>query len=349
MLYSQLLQKKEVNDETHHDVEQIVLQSRRASNIVRSLLDFARQRPTERVRTQLNQVIKSAITLLDYELRTHNIIVALELAELPLTQADPHQLQQVFVNLINNGLQAMYQAHGGGHLLITTVYCSEQFCEIGESCIRILVQDDGPGVPSGIKLRIFDPFFTTKAPGEGTGLGLSVCHGIVSEHDGYIWVEDSPAGGATFVVELPVMALPGLETEVTVPETGSAAASPGNSTILIIDDEQSISLILARILRRQGYRVDIAHDGQMGLTLMNEKSYQLILCDLWMPGMSGIDFYQIMVQRYPHMARHIIFTTGDTIASATSAYLNDRDLSYLTKPFELDDLLKAVARYVELA
>ncbi len=346
ILYSQLLQKKGINEETHHDVEQIVLQSRRASNIVRSLLDFARQRPAERVRTQINQVINSTITLLEYELRTHNVTVSLELADLPFMQADPHQLQQVFVNLINNSFQAMYQTHGGGHMVITTEHCASQFCEIGGNCIRVLVQDDGPGIPPGIKMRIFDPFFTTKAPGEGTGLGLSVCHGIVSEHEGYIWVEDSPGGGATFVVELPVLTPLSLETDVVMPQMRLAAADSANTHILIIDDEQSISLILARILRRQGYSVDIAHDGQMALAYMSEKSYHLILCDLWMPGMSGTDFYQMMVQRYPQMAHRVIFTTGDTINGATSTYLNERGLLYLTKPFELDDLLKVVAQHV---
>lgn len=345
VLYSQLLQRKGINEEIQHDVEQIVLQARRASNIVRSLLDFARQRPSERVRTQINDVIKSTIALLDYELRTRSVVVSLQLADLPLTQADPHQLQQVFVNLINNGLQAMYQAHGGGHLVITTEYCTSQFCELGDNCLRILVQDDGPGVPSGIKLRIFDPFFTTKAPGEGTGLGLSVCHGIVSDHNGYIWVEDNSAGGATFVIELPVLAPPPLETGIMMSQTEIAAADSNNTAILIIDDEQSISLILARILRRQGYSVDIAHDGQTGLTYMAEKSYHLILCDLWMPGMSGTDFYQRMVQRYPQMAQHVIFTTGDTTNGSTNAYLNERGLTCLSKPFELDELLKIVTQH----
>ena len=148
------------------------------------------------------------------------------------------------------------------------------------------------------------------------------------------------------MVELPVLAPLSSEMDVVMPQMRLAAADPGNTHILIIDDEQSISLILARILRRQGYSVDIAHDGQMGLAYMSEKSYHLILCDLWMPGMSGTDFYQMMVQRYPQMARHVIFTTGDTINGATSTYLNERGLIYLTKPFELDDLLKVVAQHV---
>ncbi|MBK9053702.1 MAG: PAS domain S-box protein [Chloroflexi bacterium] len=346
ILYSQLLQKKGVNEEAQRDVDQIVIQTRRASTIVRSLLDFARQRPPERVRTQINQVVKSTIALLEYELRTHNVTVSLELADLPLTQADPHQLQQVFVNLINNSWQAMYQAHGGGHLIIATESGDSQFHNMEGLCLRILVQDNGPGIPSGFKHRIFDPFFTTKAPGEGTGLGLSVCHGIVSEHGGHLWVEDGVNGGVTFIVELPLLALSNPEPEMETHPTENAAASSSDSAILIIDDEQSISLILARILRRQGYSVDIAHDGKMGLAYMNEKSYHLILCDLWMPGMSGTNFYQTMVQRYPQMAHHVIFTTGDTINSSTSAYLNEQGLTYLTKPFELDDLLKAVAQYM---
>lgn len=345
ILYAQLLQKKGVSEEIERDLEQIEIQARRAGHVVRSLLDFARQRPPERVPTQINQVIKSTIELLDYELRTHNVSLFLQLSDLPLTMADPHQLQQVLVNLIHNALQAMYSAQGGGHLAITSEYGVSHYFAVGEPCIRIFVQDNGPSIPAAIKRRIFDPFFTTKAPGEGTGLGLSVCHGIVTEHGGHIWVENGPDKEATFIVELPLLTWATTEPEIEARQTVSAAAN-GTNSILIIDDEQSISLILARILRRQGYNVDIAHDGEMGLARLSATHYNLILCDLRMPGMSGTDFYHAVTQRFPDMTHHIVFTTGDTVNNATRSHLDSLGAAYLTKPFEMEDLLKLVSRHL---
>jgi two-component system NtrC family sensor kinase len=123
--------------------------------------------------------------------------------------ADPHQLQQVFVNLVTNACQAMSEAHNGGHLTITTEVGPSTFISHqpqAEPVIRVIFQDDGPGIPPDVLPRIFDPFFTTKPVGGGTGLGLSICHGIVSEHGGHIWAESKPGQGATFFIELPVVA-----------------------------------------------------------------------------------------------------------------------------------------------
>jgi signal transduction histidine kinase len=222
--FAQLLQDSDIGEEARSDLDKIVTEARRAIRIVRGLLDFARQRPPERKLIQINDVVASALNLLAYELRAHNIQRTTHLSpELPFTMADPHQLQQVFVNLIHNACQAISAAHDRGHLTITTELGPSTFTSYQPretSFIRIIVQDDGHGIPPEVLPRIFDPFFTTRPEGEGTGLGLSICHGIVSEHDGHIWATsdlDSP-GGATFFVELPLV----------VPETqsGDSALNP---------------------------------------------------------------------------------------------------------------------------
>jgi signal transduction histidine kinase len=239
--FAQLLQYSDIGEEARGDLDQIVAEARRATRIVRGLLDFARQRPPEWKLLQINDVMTCALNLLAYELRAHNIKCTTHLSpELPLTMADPHQLQQVFVNLIHNACQAMSAAHDRGHLTIMTELGASTFTsyQSGEtSFIRIIIQDDGPGIPPDVLPRIFDPFFTTRPEGEGTGLGLSICHGIVSEHDGHIWAESEPGspGGTTFFVELPL-----------VPETqnGDRALDPRKKSV----PAQSVSADPARSL-----------------------------------------------------------------------------------------------------
>jgi two-component system NtrC family sensor kinase len=177
--------------------ETIYNESRRASRIVQNLLTFARQHKSEKVQTAINRVLDDTIELRNYDLRVRGIDLMRDFDEhLPETMADAHQLQQVFLNLITNGEQAMERMPRQAHRL--TIRTRRE-----GDVIRIEFEDTGPGIPANLLERIFNPFFTTKPPGEGTGLGLSISYGIVRDHGGQITVQSRVRQGTTFRVVLP--------------------------------------------------------------------------------------------------------------------------------------------------
>jgi len=177
---------------------QICQAAERCARVVKNFLSLARQHPPERRFVQLNQIIQEAVELLAYPLRVDNVDVCLALAhDLPTLWADPHQLHQVMVNLIANAQQAMHETPQRRQLTLTTRF------EVVSQRVSVAVADTGPGIPPELREQIFEPFFTTKPPGAGTGLGLSLCQGIVEGHEGTIHVESQPGQGTVFVVELP--------------------------------------------------------------------------------------------------------------------------------------------------
>jgi signal transduction histidine kinase len=195
--FSQLLLGKDVPDEFKEDVKIIYSEARRAADVMKNLLIFARKHSPAKQLVNINSVIEKVLALRAYEHKVENIQVVSRLApDLPLTMADYFQLQQVFLNIVINAEHFMLQAHQRGTLNITTR-------RIG-NIIRASFTDDGPGIARENLGRLFDPFFTTKGVGEGTGLGLSICHGIITEHGGRIYAGSEPGKGATFIVELPV-------------------------------------------------------------------------------------------------------------------------------------------------
>ena len=190
---------RRLDEQTRRDLDAIHNADERAARIVRNLQTFARKRHTTRAMVDLNQVVRETLALRSYEQRVNNISTIEALAAgLPQAFADPHQIQQVLLNLIINAEQAMIGAHGRGTLIVRTWH------DLDRDAVVLEVTDDGPGVPEDVQPKIFDPFFTTKEVGKGTGLGLTVAYAIVQEHGGRIRIESRPASGASFFVELPV-------------------------------------------------------------------------------------------------------------------------------------------------
>ena len=194
-----LLDRKDIPDNIKDDLNIINEGAHRVASIVKRLLAFARQTKPARTPVDINSLINDILQMRAYHLQANNITVDTALdSALPITIADVGQLQQVFLNLIVNAETEMKLAHNKGKLLIST--------QKSDNTIYVSFKDNGPGIPKENLEKIFDPFFTTRDVGEGAGLGLSVCYGIVKEHNGRIWVESKPRQGATFNIELPIIA-----------------------------------------------------------------------------------------------------------------------------------------------
>ncbi|MGH9776449.1 MAG: hybrid sensor histidine kinase/response regulator [Candidatus Acidiferrales bacterium] len=346
MGYAQLLLGRGLALPELEDANRIFQQAERARHIVKNLLYFSREAKPERVRVNLNEVAERTLTLRSYELKAENIQVETDLAPgLLETMADPHQLQQVILNLLLNAEQAILEGHGSGHIWLRTFLTSRQ--RLGLEII-----DDGPGIPPDVLTRIFDPFFTTKPPGLGTGLGLSIIYGILQEHDGEISVESDREQGAKFVIELPAVPAsvdvadsrwPAHEAEAQVRR--ERCVSPRR--VLVVEDEPTVAQLISDVLREEGHQVDAVYDSQEGLTRIARNGYDLVICDLRMPRLDGSAFYEALRAAGSPMQNRIIFITGDTLGRLTREFLEPRGLPYLAKPFLVEELKIAVNRALE--
>ena len=320
-----LLTEKRFPPDQRTAAEMIYAEARRASRIVQNLLTFARQHKPERTSTSLNQVLDDALELRGYELRVRGIEVVRDYDEdLPETMADAHQLQQVFLNLITNAEQAMEKRQGNTQRLIVST-------RRAGNVIRIEVEDSGPGIPPNLLERIFNPFFTTKPTGSGTGLGLSISLGIVREHEGKIWAENSPTGGAHFTIELPLVASQEGEQFAETPTTAGAGE---RLRILVVDDEASVRVALQRYFASRGHEIETTASGRDALARLREGTFDAVVVDMRMPDLSGEQLYEELRVKDPGHAERVIFTTGQLVDEQVRNFLASTGRPYIPKPFE---------------
>lgn len=301
----------------------------RCAKIVKTFLSMARQRPADRRPIDINRLIGDVLDLVTHQLSTTDVEVSCALApDLPPVAGDSDQLSHVLLNLFINAQQAMLETPAPRRLIITTAQLA------ASRQVRITVRDTGPGVPEEIRSRIFDPFFTTKPVGEGTGVGLSVCHGMVSAHGGTIAVSDAPeddglAGGALFTVLLPA----GEAEEAPPPEAKPAPQAACGHRVLVIDDEPDITGFLVEVLELAGHSVAVASSGQEALERLTVEDFAAIICDLRMPHLDGPGLYAALESVKPHLLKRIVFATGDLLNTETERFLKRSGRPCIEKPF----------------
>jgi two-component system NtrC family sensor kinase len=348
MGYSQLLQMRgDLDDRAKESLVKINNLATRCQKIVQNLLSFARKQKPERTLTSVNEILERTVELRSYELQVNNIEIILELdPRLPRTIADAHQLQQVFLNVITNAEQAMLEAHGRGRLTIRTRNDS------AEGHVIVEIADDGPGIPEQHLTKIFDPFFTTKEVGRGTGLGLSLSYGIIKEHAGNIYARSRPGEGSTFVIALPVIG--NLDEDSTlaaelVPQTLHFENLLRGKRILVVDDEKYILEFFVEVFRMYPVDVDTACDGRAAMDMIQLHDYDLVVTDFKMPQMSGRDLFEWIKEHQPHLARRIVFVTGDTVSPETRSFFEGTANRYLAKPFRIEEVREVVQQTLEAA
>jgi len=282
----------------------------------------------------INYIVSGTLKLREYQLRIANIKVVTEFTPaLPYTLADSGQLQQVFLNIILNAETEMKLAHGQGALLVKT--------ERIDNAIRVSFKDDGPGIAEENLNSIFDPFFTTRKIGEGTGLGLSVCHGIITEHSGRIYAVSKPGKGATFVVELPIVSEGSAQIAGDADkEQPVASIRPGK--ILVIDDDPSLLKFLEEFLITKGHTVDAVDNANDAQKVFKKRRYDLILMDILMPDVNGIELYKQLRQLDKSVDNRMLVMTGDILGKSTRTFLHKTGVRFIEKPFDTDALMTKI-------
>jgi PAS domain S-box-containing protein len=334
-----------IDENTKRQLDMTHRQARRAARIVQNLLEFSRPASPQKKALDLNAVIDRTLQLHEHSFRRNSIQVDFTPSPgLPPTVGDANQLIQIFLNLVGNAEHAIREIRPSGRIQI----------RLGKKGSRIFAtfQDDGAGIKPEVLPKIFDPFFTTKRPGGGTGLGLSICMSIVREHGGDMEVESLPAGGAAFTVYLPIAVAESLSRPVREHDSSGSGEMMAptmdllkNRSILVVDDEESIRMLLMEGLSGHGLHVDCAGTAEQALGLVLSGKYDALLCDLNLAGSGpNADGYSV-AQRLKIAAGankpELIYMSGEVItegagSSASTSYRR------LQKPFRISDVLNTL-------
>jgi PAS domain S-box-containing protein len=304
----------------------------RVRTIVRDLKTFSRVDVADNTDVDVRQVLESTLNLATTEIR-HRARLVKQFSEVPRVRANESRLGQVFLNLLVNAAQAIPGGTPERHEIRVTTRVG------GDGRVVVEVSDTGMGIPAEHLPRLFDPFFTTKEPGVGTGLGLSICHGLVTALGGEIHVESEPGKGSTFRVLLPAS-----RPAPAPPEPPAPPPPPADrrGRLLVVDDEPLVCTALARTLRPH-HDVTMSTRAQEALErIVAGERYDVVFCDLMMPGMSGMDFYATLKERYPDQAQRVVFLTGGAVTQQARAFLESVPSPHLEKPFASRELLSLV-------
>jgi signal transduction histidine kinase/ActR/RegA family two-component response regulator len=305
----------------------------RIALITRDLKIFSRADGNRREAVDVRGTLESCISMAWNEIR-HRARLVRDLAATPLIEAHEGRLAQVFLNLLLNAAQAIPEGNAADHEIRVVTRTSG-------SNVTIEISDTGTGIAPEHMGRLFEPFFTTKPIGVGTGLGLSVCHGIIKSLGGTIEAKSVPGKGATFLVSLPI----GNAWAADLDEAGVPATAAGQARVLLVDDDSMVLTAVKRILR--DHHVTAIQDSREALSvLLADSGFDLILCDLMMPNLSGIELYEVLEKQAPRQLARFVFLTGGAFTPRAREFLERLQGRHIEKPFDRDALLALVASYV---
>ena len=324
-----LLGSGDMSDKSREILSKVNDSALRCRRIIKNLLSFARMKGSEKTDVQLVVILKDIREFLSQEMKVNNIDLVMKVpGELPAVHANSDMLRQVILSIINNSTHAITSAQRPGEISVTASSDSRN--------VLLTFKDNGQGISRDNLRRIFDPFFTTKRVGEGAGLGLSACYGIVEDCGGHIRAESTEGQGTTIYVELPVSASSASETRE---ETTSIVPEAASLKLLVVDDEEMICDLYGDVLRSHGYNVETTTNSNDGLERILRGSYDLIILDWRMPGMDGKEIYETVASQKPDFASRVIFISGDTVNIDQLRIPNSR---FLLKPFKVDELLETI-------
>lgn len=334
--YAQLLEGEGLGARASDFVTKLFKQAQRTHRVVQNLLSFARQRKPQKQPVDVRKVMEETLALRDYDLRVNRIHVEREIDEnIPPVTADPHQLEQVFLNIINNAVDAILDSGKSGELKVK-LYARDAH-------VHAEVHDSGPGIKE--PNRIFDPFYTTKSVGKGTGLGLSICYGIIKEHAGDISAHNHPEGGAVVSVRLP-SAKTGVPLQTLAPAPRRELVIEGR--VLLAEDEEAVLEFERDVLTGAGAVVTSLTSAEAVLSLLQREAFDALIINGRMPGGLNVkEMYRFLAEKCPGLENRVLFTFSTVAEPETRAFLQERNVPSLVKPFEVADLISLARRLLQ--
>jgi two-component system NtrC family sensor kinase len=339
--YAQLLETEGLNERAADYVGKLFKQAQRTHRVVQNLLSFARQRTPQRDEVDIRKVLDETLALRDYDLKINNIQVEREVPSEPvMVVADPHQIEQVFLNIINNAVDAILETGRTGKLRISITNYG------GHVATRFA--DDGAGIKD--PKRIFDPFYTTKSVGKGTGLGLSICYGIVKEHGGDITANNNPGGGAVIEVKLPAVAGTGPEPEAPKPALRLHEGAI-HGRVLLVEEEEAVLEFERDVLTGAGAAVVTARNGQDVKTRLLSEQFDAVIMNGKMPDQwTAKESYPWLKEKCPGILGHVLYTFSTGVEPNDGrTFLQENSVPYLVKPFEVAELISQARKLLQKA